>query len=1394
MSSTPQHSPFAESTLKTEFEIRPPSPPPEPPAMNLTLLLLPGIFMGVSAVAMFLVALTNAAAPAQLLMNFAMVGFMLMSVLTSWLNYHFQQQQYERTATKRRERYLGYLKHCENELKGLLSAHVGQRLAQFPTPGECHQIVMNREAALWQRDTRHADFLVLRCGLGTLPAPVEVKLQEPDPNQPQDELFSEAEQVKERAQSVSGVPLVLPVSTLNIVGLIGAPPHVQSMAAGLIAQIAALHRPGSVYIAGALPFNNAQDWHWRWLRWLPHVWTPGRTHCLLASTARDVYALAERIDDLCRAFTTPSAPEQEAGLQPHVVILVDLDEVPRANEILRRLVASWPNVHLIVMASASDSLPRECNWIVECGSAGAIRRVQPTAETNLSPDPPLQPNFMESFAETLMRFWEQESEEGGAESSGETVTLFQLWESQSQRICSVQDIDVARAWQRNQPFKRNSQTLAVPIGRDEDGALVYLNLHDRDDPSGQPGHGPHGLVAGATGSGKSELLQSLIASLAAHFSPRVLSFLLVDYKGGGTADVFRDMPHVAGIITNLADESLSQRALLALQSEIQRRQERFQTIGVNYIDDYQSRCAQDRNLPPMPRLVIIVDEFAELAQNQPEFIRQLVRTARVGRSLGVHLILATQKPSGVVNEQIWSNSRFRICLRVESPSDSNEMLKRPDAARLTRSGQAYLQVGSGELFLRFQAAYANAPYVEGGADLPEPVFEIELDGRRRQLSMPDAVRSKAPEQTQLVALVSHICDTAQRLKLGKVDSIWIPPLPDPREEPLALLDKARDQQLVEPLFYPADSGWDESKQNWRRAQRWLSPLVGLMDDPRERRQERLYIPLGDPPAHLLVYGMPSSGKTTFLLTLALGLIMDHTPEEVHLYALDFGARALNVLSAFPHTADVIVRGEAEKVVRLFKWLQSEAERRRQCFNKVGVSNLRAYLELRQHDPSHPALPAVVVLVDGYPAFVEAHPEQETQLEQLMRECAGQGIHFVIVGGSATSIKSRISSSAALAVTFQQIDPGDYVSIVGRAAIRPAALPGRGLVRRSPPLEFQTALPVRTESEFEQTELLRALGERMRAAWRGDKPSPIRTLPEVLPLCELLEQEGKKPGEGEPPIALATDTLSPLSVPMTDGLHFLISGPAQGGKTTLLLSWLVAMSVWHPPKALRLFMCDLGDFPEEGLGMIRQLPHCESFEQNMAGLEKMLTKLNEEISRRRGQSATYGSEEAQLTKLNEEISQEEISQRRLSKEQLQNAPTIILALDNLSKLAKTTPPQWLAEQMGKLVQQSKGCKFHILASIGEDALGRMYNQEWLEALKGRRSGFLVGTSQSGAMSLRLPPGEAQRSTPTGFGYFIAPNLPTAIRVKFANPFVGSRALPQWVDVIVQHYENSRKPAQ
>ncbi|GJM70468.1 hypothetical protein HMSSN036_26840 [Paenibacillus macerans] len=265
------------------------------------------------------------------------------------------------------------------------------------------------------------------------------------------------------------------------------------------------------------------------------------------------------------------------------------------------------------------------------------------------------------------------------------------------------EVDVASRWIRNKPFKG----MSVPIGVKAGGNPFYLDMHET-------GHGPHGLVAGTTGSGKSELLQSIIISLALNYHPHDVVFVLIDYKGGGMADVFKGIPHLVGTITNLGGNETT-RALLSIKSELMRRQRVFSEYGVNNIDRYQklyySRSRSEQaSMPAIPHLIMIADEFAELKQDQPDFMKELVSAARVGRSLGVHLILATQKPAGVVDDQIWSNSKFKICLKVQDETDSKDVIKRPDAAMIKEPGRAYIQVGHDEIFELFQSAYSGADY------------------------------------------------------------------------------------------------------------------------------------------------------------------------------------------------------------------------------------------------------------------------------------------------------------------------------------------------------------------------------------------------------------------------------------------------------------------------------------------------------------------------------------------------------------------------------------------------------------------------------------------------------------------------------------------------------------
>lgn len=250
----------------------------------------------------------------------------------------------------------------------------------------------------------------------------------------------------------------------------------------------------------------------------------------------------------------------------------------------------------------------------------------------------------------------------------------------------------------------SSKSLAVPLGARAAGDYVYLNLHEK-------AHGPHGLVAGTTGSGKSEILQSYILSLAVNFNPYEVAFLLIDYKGGGMSKMFTALPHLLGTITNL-DGSQSMRALASIKSELARRQSIFNQYDVNHINNYNKLFKNGEAEEPLPHLFLISDEFAELKKEQPEFMSELVSAARIGRSLGVHLILATQKPTGVVDDQIWSNSKFKLALKVQNEADSKEILKTADAANITLPGRAYLQVGNNEIYELFQSAWSGAAYNE----------------------------------------------------------------------------------------------------------------------------------------------------------------------------------------------------------------------------------------------------------------------------------------------------------------------------------------------------------------------------------------------------------------------------------------------------------------------------------------------------------------------------------------------------------------------------------------------------------------------------------------------------------------------------------------------------------
>jgi S-DNA-T family DNA segregation ATPase FtsK/SpoIIIE len=1138
-----------------QVDIPPPPPAPVKPGGSLLYQVLPVLL---AALGMGIILVVGNLQGSGGTLGVLLLGSLLLvggGAAVSVLMHRAQGAAYRRATRERIELYYRLLTNTRDRLLALLEEQRRVLLDKDPDPVACARVAQARAPRLWERSPADADFLVLRAGLGAQPSSVPVHTpRQPDPLVA-DPLVLAATELVAWANSVWGVPVGLPLVDGQSAGVCGPDPAVGETVRALLLQLATHHAPDEVKLVALLPSTDLAEW--AWLRWLPHAWSEDRCDRYLAATPDEAAALSKRLEEvLTRRRETASrytsnGSSSRHSLPVYVFVVVDGSLAERMPVLAEFASGQGTRLGATALFLAADRthLPRGCKTILEVSDPGPDGRlidsegnVQPVAVLDRAPLP-----VAEQAAAALAPLRPRRvAAPSGLPSQAGLLDLL--------GVQAVEDLDVLERWQRGAAHR----SLAVPIGVRLGGEPLKLDLHQTAD-------GPHGLIAGSTGSGKSALLQALLLGLAASFHPHDLAMVLVDYKGGSTAGPLRDLPHLVGFITNL-DGNLAQRALVALRAEIERRQALLSAAGCDDLDAYLARRRYDRSLDPLPHLVLVVDEFAELKTERPDFIHQLVRTARVGRSVGLHLILATQKPRPAVDDEIWANARFRICLRVEQPQDSHDVLKRPDAASLSGRGQGYLQVGHDEVFTLFQGAWGGAPYrpATAGATDRHEIVRVDLDGTRRPLGLdpPDANPGRDP--TQAEALAQHLRRTADEAVSAALPKIWLPPLPD---------------RITLPAILNEASGWDG--RAWRPTHHWVEPVVGIVDDPAHRRQGPLRFDFARS-GHLAVYGAPGAGKTTVLLTLAVSLALEHAPSDVHLYLLDFGGQALANLAALPHVGGVVLADEEEKLVRLLRHLLAELGRRKAWFGQAGVATLHAY-----RAATKASLPAVVVLIDNLPALLHTYPDLEDQVAQLAQQGGTVGIHLAITAASPTLVRLRLASSFAQALTLRLTDRADYGAVLSvPEGYEAVPLPGRGLVKARPTLECQIALPAWGVGEADQTATVRRLANGMDAAWTGSRPWRVRTLPEHVSLLDVLPRKPRRDGSPVAAVGLAEDELEPLLVDLRDGPHFAIAGPPRGGKSTLLRTWLLSLLASIPTDRLRLYVVDVS---RDGLADVAALP-------------------------------------------------------------------------------------------------------------------------------------------------------------------------------------------------------------
>lgn len=992
------------------------------------------------------------------------------------------------------ERFDRDLEQLTGDLAQARRAEQTERRAVTPDAGDLVGRAVRHLPNLWERRPADNDFLDIRVGTADQPSIVSVNF----PNGGDPAQRERVDEMLAQYQHVPVVPVHVRPTEVGAIGLVGDDVRVLALAQWIVTQVVTMQSPRDVVLTAALSPRRADAW--RWLDWLPHA------HSTASPVDGDHIAVGDRdARELVRALAILAEERRAEGdgrsrtrRRTTVVLVVEEDVAPEGT-LVDALLDGCADVEIFVIWLGRERrlLPGGCGVIIEAlGDRAAAdvtwtstgRRVERASVDGI----PLP--IVETVARSLAPVVDTTAD-GGAAAVPRSVSLVDALD-----LADPDPEQVAERW-----AARHGGRLEAVLGVGADGPF---SIDLRAD-------GPHALIAGTTGAGKSELLQTLLASLALSHPPERLAFLLVDYKGGAAFKDCKRLPHSVGMVTDL-DEHQVRRALISLNAELKRREH---ILSDHEVRDLMELERRGPDAAP-PSLVIVIDEFATLAKEVPEFVDGVVDVAQRGRSLGVHLILATQRPGTAVTENIRANTNLRIALRVAGSAESDDVIDAPDAGRLPRSvpGRAYVKTGPTELEL-VQVGYVGGRTPRRAARAAVEIHPAPTpfdDGSRGVARAGDAVAGD--EVTDLDLVVDAVDAATDRLGIRRPSSPWLPPLSD-----AVALGALPDADAAE-----------------GRA------AIGLLDDPARQRQIPYVVDL---PAEgsVLVFGGPGTGKTTVLRTVGAALARQSPPRDLQLYGLDFAGRGLAILEGLPHCGSVISGEDQERLERLLVRLRRTIDERSRLFAERRVGSLA---EFRAAFPDEP-LPRIVVLFDAYAGFTETYDRVDLGalvelVPRLVADGRAAGVHFVITADRRGAVPSSVASLISSRLVLRMGTEDEY-SLVGLDArsVRGAVLPaGRGFASDGREVHIAT-LSGSADGAAEADELAE-LGVALRGEF-GDETAPaVAALPLDIDAVEL-------PAPGAPlvaPFGLDDLDLAPVDAILADS-HFLVAGTYRSGRSTAL---------------------------------------------------------------------------------------------------------------------------------------------------------------------------------------------------------------------------------------------------
>ncbi|MFE9686007.1 FtsK/SpoIIIE domain-containing protein [Streptomyces sp. NPDC006285] len=1120
----------------------------------------------------WLMAITPLVGAVVAVMIFGRWYYLIMALLSPVILFgnYFMDKKHGRTSHAKQVKE--YKEHKERIEKDAQDALVDERLDRrqaVPDPATVLSLSTGPRTRLWERRRTDADHLLLRVGTGQLPS--EVVLDDPEQD----------DHKREVTWKIEDAPVAVPLRERGVLGIAGPGDSARAIGRWIVAQSAVLHSPLDVQFY-VLTENGAEP-AWDWVRWLPHARPSGAqdTNVLIGTDAETVGA---RIGELTQLLDARQKAAKENGRQtnftdPDIVVVWDGSRRLRSMPGVVRLLREGPAVSMYAICLDAEErfLPGECQAVVVAEprprpTSTGQGRTAPAADAATPPGRGYQ-----AGANGFPSFHAWHTAEADDQRAGEEKPLelrLRVEQTGTARVRNVRPDFVSPAW-----CARLSRALS-PIrdisGETEDSALPaasrLLDVLQLEPPTsdaisarwrmgGQSTmavvgesydgafgidirrDGPHGLIAGTTGSGKSELLQTIVAALAVANTPENMTFVLVDYKGGAAFKDCVNLPHTVGMVTDL-DAHLVERALESLGAELHRREHILAAADAKDIEDYQDLVRREPSHRPLPRLLIVIDEFASMVRDLPDFVTGLVNIAQRGRSLGIHLLLATQRPSGVVSPEIRANTNLRIALRVTDGGESSDVIDSPEAGHISKNtpGRAYVRLGHASL-VPFQSGRVGGRR-PGAADprllapWAGPLGWADLG--RAALVKPKVESREEEEITDLKVLVDAVREANSSLGIPAQHSPWLPALSE-----TLLLDEVEMPQAATAALAPGV----------------LPPApYGVEDIPADQARRPVVVDFSSF-GHLIVGGAPRSGRSQILRTLAGSLARTHSAADVHLYGIDCGNGALNALTRLPHCGAVVARNQTERAVRLITRLKGELNRRQDLLSDKGFADIG---EQRASVAEEERLPHVVVLLDRWEGWLPTlgeynHGELTDELQTMMREGASVGIHLVVTGDRQVLL-GRMASLTEEKYGLRLADRSDFTMLGINARKVPEEIPpGRGFKNESA-IETQFALLSDDVTGQGQAAALATIGEAATArdagVPRARRPFRVDSLPSRIGFTEAWEM--RDPAVAQSRLwglaGIGGDDIMAFGPDLSQGVPtFVVAGPAKSGRSTALLN-------------------------------------------------------------------------------------------------------------------------------------------------------------------------------------------------------------------------------------------------